>query len=106
MTRDLISGCALGKKLRSPVTSKKMTDLPSDRLEEVPPFANSGLYVFGNFLVNDGVNTKQTCATKQICVVIFMSLSSRAIPLEMLSLFVTIFFLMHKFCFCPLRVRV
>ena len=62
-----------------------MADLPSDRLESVPPFSNSGVDVFGPFLVHDGKTTRRTNASKKIWVLICVCLVSRAIHLEPLN---------------------
>ena len=59
-----------------------MADLPSDRLECVPPFSNTGMDVFGPYELTDGVSTRRSKSTKKCWVVIFSCLNSRAIHLE------------------------
>ena len=62
-----------------------MADLPSDRLEHVPPFTNSGVDVFGPFLVHDGKTMRRTTATKKVWVFLCVCLVSRAVHLELLK---------------------
>ena len=60
-----------------PFSPKKMSDLPVDRLEKIPPIMRSGVNVFGPFRRNN--------ATKKIWVVLFTCLYSRAVHLEVPS---------------------
>ena len=80
----MIRNCTVCRKLRSTTSNQLMSDLPADRLEEAPPFTNTGLDVFGPYIVHDGVNTRSRTASKKVWVVIFTCLVTRAIHLELL----------------------
>ena len=82
LIRQVIKNCIICKKLRATTSVQLMADLPYDRLEEVPPFTNVGIDIFGPFLIHDGKNTRRTLATKKIWVLIIVCLPSRAIHLE------------------------
>ena len=68
--------------MRFPLANQRMADLPSDRLECVPPFSNTGMDVFGPYELTDGVSTRRSKSTKKCWVVILSCLNSRAIHLE------------------------
>ena len=59
-----------------------MADLPSDRLECIAVFENSGVDLFGPFEIYEGRKTRRNEPVKQIHVVIFVCMTSRAIHLE------------------------
>lgn len=59
-----------------------MANLPIDRLEESPPFTNTGFDVFGPYVVTDGKSTKRTNSAKKSWVLLFTCLVSRGIHLE------------------------
>ena len=80
--RHIISQCYFCRKLRRKLASQMMADLPSDRLEDTPPFQSTGLDCFGPFYINKGKATRNSPATIKIWVVIFVCLPSRAIHLE------------------------
>lgn len=82
--RKLIKECILCRKLRAPLLQQKMGSLPLDRLEECPPFTNTGIDVFGPFFVHDGKSTRRTRATKKTWALLCTCLVSRAIHIEML----------------------
>ena len=82
--RNMIKNCTLCRKLRANVMSQQMSDLPQDRLEEVSPFTNAGLDVFGPYFVHDGKTTRRTVATKKVWVLIIVCSVSRAIHMELL----------------------
>lgn len=84
MIKNLISKCAICQKLRGNACSQLMSDLPEDRVEDIPPFSNIGMDVFGPYLVHDGISTRRTKATKKMWVLIIVCLVSRAVHLEML----------------------
>ena len=85
LIRRFIDACVLCRKLRGSTNKQLMADLPIDRLEEVPPFTNVGVDVFGPFHVQNGVNTRRNSSTKKIWGLIFVCLPSRAIHLEPLE---------------------
>jgi len=62
-----------------------MADLPPERLANVAPFTNTGLDIFGPFMVQDGVTTRQRKADRKVWAVLFTCLSSRAIHIEVIS---------------------
>lgn len=82
---NLLKSCVTCRKLRSDTMIQLMAELPADRLEEVPPFCNSGIDVFGHYFIHDGKSTRSTTASKKIWVLISVCLVSRAVHLEMLS---------------------
>ena len=59
-----------------------MADLPQVRLEEVPPFTNVGVDLFGPFLESEGINTRRSNSTKKFWGVLFICLVSRAVHIE------------------------
>ena len=80
--RSFISKCVNCRKLRLPLSEQRMSDLPADRLESVPPFTNSGVDIFGPYSVVDGATTRRSCSTKKCWAVIFTCLVSRATHIE------------------------
>ena len=60
IVKNFLSKCVLCKKLRGATSTQLMASLPVDRIEEVPPFTNTGLDVFGHFLVTDKKCTRRT----------------------------------------------
>ena len=80
-----ISDCLICKKLRHAPKPQLMADLPTDRLSEAPPFAHSGVDVFGPYFVHDGQTTRRTSASKKIWVLLLTCLFSRAVHVEMLN---------------------
>ena len=59
-----------------------MNDLPPDRLENVPPFSNSGVDVFGPFLINQGSSTRKSPSCRKYWGLLFTCLVSRAVHIE------------------------
>ena len=59
-----------------------LADLPPDRVDPAPPFANVGLNIFGDFKVKLGKATHNHSAEKKVWVVLFTCLSSCAVHLE------------------------
>ena len=84
LVRKVIYECVPYRKLRAPTEHQRMSDLPNDRLAEVPPFTNTGMDVFGPFQIAEGATTRRTQSSKKVWAIIFTCLSSRAIHLEML----------------------
>ena len=86
MIRKEISNCVICKRLRGPFLDQVMGDLPKERLHESPPFTNTGLDVFGPYLITEGQTTRRTSATKKLWAVIFTCLVTRATHIEPLPL--------------------
>jgi hypothetical protein len=82
MIDRIIRKCVICRRLRSMPQQQRMADLPADRLEESPPFTNTGVDLFGPFSVTDGVTTRRTNSTKKVWGVLFTCLVSRAIHIE------------------------
>ena len=80
--RQLISECILCKKLRGNTSTQLMSDLPADRLEEVPPFYNCGLDVLGHFHISQKRATGSHPGSRKIWAVIFVYLVSHAVHIE------------------------
>ena len=80
--RRFIRSCITCKKLRHPLDCQRMSDLPRDRLQCVPPFERTGLDVLGPFEITDGKLTRRNTSTKKMWAVIFTCLHSRAVHLE------------------------
>ena len=57
--QKMIKNCVLCKRLRGAPLDQLMADLPKDRLEEVAPFVNVGLDVFGHFTITEGKETRR-----------------------------------------------
>ena len=85
MVGRFLRECTTCQRLRGKCQGQKMSDLPVDRLEKVPPFTNTGLDVFGPFVVHDGKTTRNTRGSKKVWVLICVCLVSRAVHLELLS---------------------
>jgi hypothetical protein len=74
--RNVLYRCVICRKLREPVTTPKMADLPSDRVEQSPPFSNVGIDYFGPFIVKEGRKTMKRYGALFTCLV------SRAVHIE------------------------
>ena len=97
---SLIYSCTTCRKLRRPVESQKMADLPPERTEVVPPFTHVGCDVFGPFPVKDGRKHMKKYGLIITC------LSSRALHIETLDDLSTDCFLQSWRCFVALRGNV
>lgn len=73
---NCISKCVTCRKLRRPLESQKMADLPIDRVEPSPPFSYCGVDFFGPFLI------KERRSEVKRYGVIFTCMASRSIHLE------------------------
>ena len=82
--KNFLSKCVLCKKLRGATSTQLMASLPVYRIEEVPPFTNTGLDVFGHFLVTDKKCTRRTKGEQKYWAVIFVCLTSRAVHIELI----------------------
>ena len=52
--KSMISKCVDCRQFGGKVCQQKMSNLPSDRLTQEPPFTYCGINMFGSFLVKDG----------------------------------------------------
>ena len=77
-------GCPDCRILRSKPMQQKMADLPTQRMEKIPPFQCSGMDVFGPFTVNNGRVTRANTGTRKIWVLLFTCLYSRGVHVETL----------------------
>lgn len=75
----LIQKCVRCSRLRGKPESQKMADLPTDRVEESPPFTHTGLDCFGPFLVSAGRRSVKRYGLILTCM------ASRAVHLEVLE---------------------
>ena len=97
---SLIYTCSFCRRLRRPVESQKMADLPPERVEVVPPFTHVGCDVFGPFPIKDGRKHMKKYGLIITC------LSSRAVHIETLDNLSTDCFLQSWRCFVALRGNV
>ena len=74
--RQLISKCVTCRIQRGVPAQQKMANLPSDRLEEVPPFTNCGVDLFGPFIIRERRKELKRYGTLFTCLV------SRAVHIE------------------------
>ena len=78
--KSVISKCTICRKVQGKPIQQKMADLPEDRIEGgSPPFTNTGMDVFGPFIVKRGRQTQKKYG------VIFCCMASRAIHLELMD---------------------
>ncbi len=54
LVKGYIHKCVTCRRLRSRLLVQKMSDLPSDRLQEAAPFTYTGVGMFGPFIVRKG----------------------------------------------------
>ena len=101
--KKLMKQCFLCKILRGKLATQFMSDLPIDRLQDVPPFENVSLDCFGLFFIKGGRATRNTCASTKIWVLIFVCLPSTAIHLEVLEGSDTSSFINALFHFSAIR---
>ena len=73
---NCISQCVICKKLRRPLETQKMSDLPMDRVEPSPPFSYCAVDFFGPFLI------KERRSEVKRYGVIFTCMASRSVHLE------------------------
>lgn len=71
-----VSKCVKCRRQRGTPLNQKMADLPTDRLEESPPFTYSAVDYFGPFYIKERRQELKRYG------VLFTSMSSRAIHLE------------------------
>ena len=80
----VIKQCITCQKLRGKLSEQHMSPLPQSRLEDVAPFSNCGLDVFGHFLVSESKTTRKTKGTKKMWGLLFTCMASRGIHVEAL----------------------
>ena len=61
-----------------------MANLPTDRLEEVPPFTYCGLDVFGPFYVTQNRATRANTGQRKIWALIFVCMTCRGVHIELM----------------------
>ena len=74
--RSMISRCVICRKLRSPCTDQKMSNLPYTRVNTEPPFTYTGVDYFGPFSIKEGRKELKRYGAMFTCM------SSRAIHIE------------------------
>ena len=85
LIQSALKNCVTCRKLRGPLATQQMADLPPDRLACTPPFTHTALDVFGPFTATNGPRTRANKSTKKLWAIIFVCLPSRAIHLEPLD---------------------
>ena len=73
---SLIGKCVKCRLLRGKLREQKMADLPTDRTIDEPSFTNSGVNMFGPFLIKKGGKELKRYGT------LFTCLSNRAVHIE------------------------
>ena len=76
ISRSLIFHCVTCRSLRGKLGEQLMSELPSDRLQECPPFTYCGVDLFGPFLIKNGRKEMKRYG------VMFTCLCSRAVHIE------------------------
>ena len=80
----LIKQCVTCRRLRGPLLSQQMANLPADRLETPPPFTNVGLGVFGPWFIKTR-KLRGGAANSKRWGLIFTCLNCRAVHIEVLE---------------------
>jgi len=83
--RKFLRGCVTCNKLRGTLLQQKMNDLPSDRVEQCPPFTYVGMDVFGHYNISEGTTTRRNNSVKKVWAVVFICLVTKAVHVEALS---------------------
>ncbi|KAM4722953.1 leptin receptor [Rhinophrynus dorsalis] len=99
-TSSLIYKFIKCRKLRKCNQEQKMTNLPPERMETIPPFTYSGVNCFGPFYVKDGRKEQGRYG------LLFTCMCSRAVHLEVLDDLRTDAFLNTLCCFISIRGNV
>ncbi|XP_013416153.1 uncharacterized protein LOC106177802 [Lingula anatina] len=81
---SLIHKCVTCRKLRGKFEQQQMADLPSERLEQQPPFTNVGVDVFGPWEVVTR-RTRGGSANSKRWAVLFTCFSTRAVHIEVIE---------------------
>ena len=94
---SVIRECVCCGRVRRPLESQKMADLPAERVDPSPPFTYVGCDVFGPFSVRDGRKHSKRYG------LLFTCLASRAIHIEVLDDMSTDSFLNGLRCLIAIR---
>ena len=84
LVASIIFSCAKCRKLRRNLEGQKMADLPSDRLEEAPPFTYVGVDAFGPWSVVTR-RTRGGQANSKRWALLFTCLCIRAVHIEVIE---------------------
>ena len=84
LVSSVIFSCVKCRRLRGKLEGQKMADLPSDCLEEAPPFTYVGLDVFGPWSITTR-RTRGGQANSKRWAVLFTCLCIRAIHIEVIE---------------------
>ncbi|XP_028254480.1 uncharacterized protein LOC114430714 [Parambassis ranga] len=84
LVSSILYKCVICRKLRGALQVQKMSDLPADRLSQMPPFTNVGLDVFGPWMVVTR-RTRGGCAENKRWAVLFTCMSTRAVHIEVIE---------------------
>ena len=84
LVSSVIFSCVKCRRLRRKLEGQMMADLPSDRLEEAPPFTYVGLDVFGPWSITTR-RTRGGQANSKRWAVLFTCLCIRAIHIEVIG---------------------
>jgi len=84
LVSTVLHHCVICRKSRGAHLHQRMADLPADRMEEVPPFTNVGLDVFGPWSVVTR-RTRGGAANSKRWGLLFTCLNSRAVHIEVLE---------------------
>ena len=76
IVRSLIGKCVKCRLLRGKLGEQKMTNLPTNKTTDEPPFTNCGVDMFGPFLIKEGRKDLKRYGA------LFTCLSSRAVHIE------------------------
>lgn len=80
--KKTLKSCVTCIKMRGNFESQMMSNLPSDRLHEEPPFTYCGMDVFGPYEVTDGKSTRRNTPCKKTWGIVFTCLVSKAVHIE------------------------
>ena len=94
---SVIHQCVTCRKLRGKPQVQKMADLPTERVEESPPFTYCGMDCFGPFYVKEGRKTLKKYG------LLFTCMASRAVHVEMLDDMTTDAFINGLRCLIAIR---
>ncbi len=82
LIKKFLHNCAICRRLRGELATQLMADLPEDRLEATPPFANSAVDTAGPWYIQRGKATRQNPGFVKLWIILFTCLASRAVHVE------------------------